>query len=60
MNKLKSILKNDNGNFFSEHALGIVITIVIGAILLIALTAIFKDTVIPGVKDKIAEVFLTK
>lgn len=56
----QKLCSNNKGNFFSEHALGIVITVVIGVILFVAMNLIFKDVIIPGIKDKIVSIFQTK
>lgn len=57
--RFKQKISGDDGNFFSEHAMGIVITIVIGVILFVAMNLIFKDMVIPGIKAKISSMFLS-
>jgi len=59
VSKVQSIARASEGNFFSEHALGIVITVVIGVILFVAVNLIFKDMVIPGITAKVKAIFLT-
>jgi hypothetical protein len=59
INKVQSVTRASDGNFFSEHALGIVITVVVGVILFVAVNLIFKDMVIPGIKAKVEDIFLT-
>jgi hypothetical protein len=59
MKKILCRLQAEGGNFFTEHALGIVITVVIGVIIFVAMNLVFKDMVIPGIKEKITSLFLS-
>lgn len=52
-----SILKNENGDFYISDGVKIIIAVVLGALLLAALTAIFNDTVIPRITSEIEALF---
>lgn len=51
------ILKNEAGDFYISDGVKIIIAVVLGALLLAALTAIFNDTVIPRITHEITELF---
>ena len=57
LSKARSILKNDNGDFYISDGVKIIIAVVLGALLLAALTAIFNDTVIPRITSEIEALF---
>ena len=52
-----SILKNEKGDFYISDGVKIIIAVVLGALLLAALTAIFNDTVIPRITSEIEALF---
>lgn len=52
-----SILKNERGDFYISDGVKIIIAVVLGALLLAALTAIFNDTVIPRITSEIEALF---
>lgn len=53
MSRAGSILKNEKGDFYISDGVKIIIAVVLGALLLAALTAIFNDTVIPRITSTI-------
>lgn len=53
----RSILKNEKGDFYISDGVKIIIAVVLGALLLAALTAIFNDTVIPRITSEIEALF---
>ena len=57
MSRAGSILKNEKGDFYISDGVKIIIAVVIGALLLAALTAIFNDTVIPRITSEIEALF---
>lgn len=60
MNKVlvvKNILRSNSGEGFVDSGIKILISVVIGALLLVALTALFSDTIMPGITAKITEMF---
>lgn len=57
LGKAKTRLREKDGSFFTENGLVIVIVVVIAIIIITAMVAIWNDTIIPGLKDKIAEFF---
>lgn len=50
-------VSNQRGDFYISDAVKIIIAVVLGALLLGALTLIFNDTVIPRITDAIEELF---
>lgn len=55
--RAKLILKNEAGDFYISDGVKITIAVVLGALLLAALTAIFNDTVIPRITKEIEGLF---
>ena len=55
--KAKNILKSEKGDFYISDGVKIIIAVVLGALLLAALTAIFNDTVIPRITSEIEALF---
>lgn len=55
--RAKMILKNEAGDFYISDGVKIIIAVVLGALLLAALTAIFNDTVIPRITREIEALF---
>lgn len=51
------ILNNENGDFYISDGVKIIIAVVLGALLLAALTTIFNDTVIPRITTEITNLF---
>ena len=54
-----SILKNERGDFYISDGVKIIIAVVLGALLLTALTALFNDTIIPRITAEIQSLFGT-
>lgn len=55
--RARCILKNEKGDFYISDGVKIIIAVVLGALLLAALTAIFNDTVIPRITSEIEALF---
>ena len=55
--KLYQILTDETGDFYISDAVKIIIAVVLGSLVLAALTTIFNDTVIPSVTQKIQNMF---
>lgn len=51
------ILLNENGDFYISDGVKIIIAVVLGALLLAAMTVIFNDTVIPRITREIEGLF---
>ena len=56
-NRVKNVLQNERGDFYISDGVKIIIAVVLGALLLAALTAIFNDTVIPRITREIEALF---
>ena len=56
-NLVKNALPNERGDFYISDGVKIIIAVVLGALLLAALTAIFNDTVIPRITREIEALF---
>lgn len=50
-------VRNQRGDFYISDAVKIIIGVVLGALLLAALTLIFNDTVIPKITTAIEDLF---
>ena len=57
MNRARMILANDRGDFYISVVVKIIIAVVLGALLLAALTNIFNGTVIPRITREIEALF---
>lgn len=55
--RTKAALCNERGDFYISDGVKIIIAVVLGALLLAALTAIFNDTVIPRITQEIKGLF---
>lgn len=53
----RTALSNQRGDFYISDAVKIIIAVVLGALLLAALTLIFNDTVIPRITKEIEGLF---
>ena len=56
--RARMALSNQRGDFYISDAVKIIIAVVLGALLLAALTLIFNDTVIPRITSEIEGLFL--
>jgi len=54
---VKALLKSQSGENFVDSAIRILIAVVIGALLLAGLYALFGDTVLPTLKQRIIDLF---
>ena len=57
INRAKNVLNNDRGDFYISDGVKIIIAVVLGALLLGALTGIFNNTVIPRITQETTELF---
>ena len=55
--RAKMILQNERGDFYISDGVKIIIAVVLGALLLAALTGIFNNTVIPRITQVIESLF---
>lgn len=55
--RAKGLVMNERGDFYISDGVKIIIAIVLGALLLGALTALFNDTVIPRITREIEGLF---
>ena len=55
--RIRQALHNERGDFYISDGVKIIIAVVLGALLLAALTAIFNDTVIPRITGEIEALF---
>ena len=56
-NRVKNVLQNERGDFYISDGVKIIIAVVLVALLLAALTAIFNDKVIPRITREIEALF---
>ena len=57
MNRARTILADDKGDFYISDGVKIIIAVVLGALLLAALTNIFNGTVIPRITRELEALF---
>ncbi len=57
INHARMAVSNQRGDFYISDAVKIIIAVVLGALLLAALTLIFNDTVIPRITQEIEGLF---
>ena len=57
LNRSRAVLLSENGDFYISDGVKIIIAVVLGALLLAALTGIFNDTVIPRITQEIQGLF---
>jgi len=55
--KTTAVLKDTRGEGFVDNAIAILIAVVIGALLLAGLYALFGETILPTIKQRIVEMF---
>lgn len=55
--RARAILNNEAGDFYISDGVKIIIAVVLGALLLAALTNIFNNTVIPRITQEITALF---
>lgn len=55
--RTRMAVSNQRGDFYISDAVKIIIAVVLGALLLAALTLIFNDTVIPRITQEIEGLF---
>ena len=55
--RTRNILNSEAGDFYISDGVKIIIAVVLGALLLAALTLIFNDTVIPRITREIEALF---
>lgn len=57
ISRARRALSNQRGDFYISDAVKIIIAVVLGALLLAALTLIFNNTVIPRITQEINKLF---
>ena len=57
INRARMAVFNQRGDFYISDAVRIIIAVVLGALLLAALTLLFNDTVIPRITHEIEGLF---
>lgn len=57
MNKVKNIFADKSGSGYVDQAVVILISVVVGALLLGGLYALFGDTLLPTVQQRVVEMF---
>lgn len=57
ISKAASVIRSKCGEFYIDKVIGMIIAVVIGGLLLAGLYALFNETVLPGLADKIQSMF---
>ncbi len=55
--KVKSAVVNENGDFYISEGVKVIIAVVLGSLLITAMVALFNSQIIPGIQDKITDLF---
>ena len=55
--EIKAVTENKRGEFYLDKVIGMIIAVVIGGLLLAGLYALWGNTVLPGLTDKIQSMF---
>ena len=55
--EIKAVTENQRGEFYLDKVIGMIIAVVIGGLLLAGLYALWGNTVLPGLTDKIQSMF---
>ena len=53
----KECLENENGDFYVSEGVKVIIAVILGSLLITAMVALFNQQIIPGIQDKITELF---
>ena len=53
----KEALDNENGDFYISEGVKVIIAVILGSLLITAMVALFNQQIIPGIQDKITELF---
>ena len=56
-NSAKECLDNENGDFYVSEGVKVIIAVILGSLLITAMIALFNQQIIPGIQDKITELF---
>ena len=56
-NSAKECLDNENGDFYVSEGVKVIIAVILGSLLITAMVALFNSQIIPGIQDKITELF---
>lgn len=56
-NSAKECLDNENGDFYVSEGVKVIIAVILGSLLITAMVALFNKQIIPGIQDKITELF---
>ena len=54
---VKEALDNENGDFYISEGVKVIIAVILGSLLITAMVALFNSQIIPGIQDKITELF---
>ena len=55
--KAKSAVTNEDGDFYISEGVKVIIAVVLGSLLITAMVALFNSQIIPGIQDKITDLF---
>ena len=56
-NSAKECMDNENGDFYVSEGVKVIIAVILGSLLITAMVALFNQQIIPGIQDKITELF---
>ena len=53
----KQALNNEDGDFYISEGVKVIIAVILGSLLITAMVALFNSQIIPGIQDKITDLF---
>ena len=53
----KKCLDNEDGDFYISEGVKVIIAVILGSLLITAMVALFNSQIIPGIQDKITDLF---
>jgi len=53
----KKCLGNEDGDFYISEGVKVIIAVILGSLLITAMVALFNSQIIPGIQDKITDLF---
>ena len=53
----KNCLGNEDGDFYISEGVKVIIAVILGSLLITAMVALFNSQIIPGIQDKITDLF---
>lgn len=53
----RDAINNENGDYYISDGVRVIIAVILGSLLITAMVALFNSQIIPGIQDKITDLF---